>query len=73
MLTIPQPSDGKIGGMIKFRTDNGANNLYISTNDFDGAAADYKAQNQKINCLLFSLANRYNLFSFNDIFQTVKY
>lgn len=51
LLTIPQPFSNHNGGMIEFRTDNGAHNLYIGMGD-GGSANDPGARAQNINELL---------------------
>jgi len=51
LLTIAQPFSNHNGGMIEFRNDNGANNLYIGMGD-GGSANDPGNRAQNINELL---------------------
>ena len=51
LLTIPQPFTNHKGGMIEFRTDSGANNLYIGMGD-GGSGNDPGNRAQNINELL---------------------
>ena len=51
LLTISQPFANHKGGMIEFRTDNGANNLYIGMGD-GGSGNDPGNRAQNINELL---------------------
>ena len=51
VLTVAQPFDNHNGGSIEFRTDNGADNLYIGLGD-GGAGNDPGNRAQNINDLL---------------------
>jgi glucose/arabinose dehydrogenase len=51
LLTIAQPFSNHNGGMIEFRTDNGAHNLYIGMGD-GGSGNDPGNRSQNINELL---------------------
>jgi len=51
LLVIPQPFQNHNGGMIEFRTDNGAHNLYVGMGD-GGSGNDPGNRAQNINNLL---------------------